>query len=202
MEEKKKQILSEEEWVKLFRACDNDCEHAAAHVLAMAALVVKHKIYDLIKEVEKSENQELLQDDEVKRRICEPYRIEIENFHDSGTNAVISIEFVPPKSPIQHSVVDMSEVNDSDLPRGFNKDEIADMCQLVGSIAEKPEFQKTRIVEIGVSALPLDSKTGKVQGNEEEFHCAVFDANKFELVRKNEVGLPERHFGDKKPVFH
>ena len=58
MEEKKKQILSEEEWVKLFRACDNDCEHAAAHVLAMAALAVKHKIYDLIKEVEKSENQE------------------------------------------------------------------------------------------------------------------------------------------------
>ena len=37
---------------------------------------------------------------------------------------------------------------------------------------------------------------------EEKKKQIFFDANKFELVRKNEVGLPERHFGDKKPVFH
>ena len=180
MEENKEQILSEEEWLKLLRACDNNCEHAAAHVLAMTALAVKHNFFDLMKKIESNENHELLQEKElIRERILTPYCIEIENFQDSGTNALISIEF---------------------LLKGFNKDEVA-MCQLIERVAVKSEFQRNRNVEIGVSAQAIDKTTGKKQGTVETFHCAIFDADKFELVRKSDRQA-ERHLGGKKPVFH
>lgn len=209
MQENQQQILSEEEWVKIFRVCDNNCEHAAAHILAAAALGVKHRLFNLMKQVENGENTELSQEDTelVRERISSPYCVEIENFADSGKNAVISVDFVadnqePSASQERRRIdLDLEKADDADLPYGLSKEELANLLQTLDTVVVKPEFQQVRRIEVGTTATPTD-KNGMPLGTAETFHCAIFDADKFELVRKSEVGLSERHLGGKKPVFH
>ena len=209
MQENQQQILSEEEWIKILRVCDNNCEHAAAHILAAAAWGVKHRLFNLMKQVENGENTEISQEDTelIRERISAPYRMEIENFADSGKNAAISVDFVadnqeqPASQERRRIDLDLEKADDADLPYGLSKEELANLLHALDMVVVKPEFQQVRRIEVGTTATPTD-KNGMPLGKTETFHCAIFDANKFELVRKSEVGLSERHLGGKKPVFH
>lgn len=210
MQENQQQILSEEEWVKILRVCDNNGEHAAAHILAAVAWGVKHRLFNLMKQVENGENTELSQEDTelVRERISSPYCVEIENFADSGKNAVISVDFVadnqePSASQERRRIdldLDLEKADDADLPYGLSKEELANLLHALDMVVVKPEFQQVRLIEVGTTATPTD-KNGMPLGTAETFHCAIFDANKFELVRKSDR-QSQRHLGGKKPVFH
>ncbi|MBQ9725672.1 MAG: hypothetical protein IJV56_10120 [Neisseriaceae bacterium] len=200
-------LISEEEWLKLLSLCGNDVVNAAAHILASKALGVKEQLNELAHELENSKDNTLLQDKEVLAHLNQPFTVEIEDFAHSGTNAVISVDFVadnqePSASQERRRIdLDLKKADDADLPYGLSKAELANLLQTLDTVVVKPEFQQVRRMEVGITATPTD-KNGMPLGKTETFHCAIFDANKFELVRKSEVGLSERHLGGKKPVFH
>ncbi len=200
-------LISEEEWLKLLSLCGNDVVNAAAHILASKALGVKEQVNDLVCEIENSKDNTLLQDKEVLAHLNQPFTVEIEDFAHSGKNAVISVDFVAdnqkqPASQERHRIdLDLKKADDADLPYGLSKEELANLLHALDTVIGKPEFQEIRRMEVGIAGTPVD-KNGMPLGTAETFHCAIFDANKFELVRKSEVGLSERHLGDKKPVFH
>ena len=202
-------LISEEEWLKFFSLCGNNAINAAAHIIASKAFGVKEQLNDLARELENSEDETLLQHKEtILQRIRQAFAVEIENFADSGTNAVISVDFVadnqePSASQERRRIdLDLEKADDADLPYGLSKEELANLLQTLDTVVMKPEFQQVRRMEVGITATPTDKNGMPLSGKTETFHCAIFDANKFELVRKSEVGLSERHLGGKKPVFH
>ena len=200
-------LISEEEWLKFFSLCGNNAINAAAHIIASKAFGVKEQLNDLACELENSEDKTLLQHKEtILQRIRQAFAVEIENFADSGKNAVISVDFVAdnqeqPASQERRIDLDLEKADDADLPYGLSKEEWANLLHALDTVIGKPEFQEIRRMEVGVAGTPVD-KNGTPLGKTETFHCVIFDANKFELVRKSEVGLSERHLGGKKPVFH
>ena len=201
-------LISEEEWLKLLSLCGNDVVNAAAHILASKALGVKEQLNELAHELENSQDDTLLSHkDEILRRIHQAFSVEIEDFAHSGKNALISVDFVDnqedssQKSSKQRHIIDLEKTDNADLPYGLSKEELANLLHALDMVVVKPEFQQVRRMEVGTTATPTD-KNGMPLGTAETFHCAIFDANKFELVRKSEVGLSERHLGGKKPVFH
>lgn len=202
-------LISVEDWLKFFTVCGNDAVNAAAHVLASIALGVKKQLNELAHELENSQDDTLLSHkDEILRRIHQAFSVEIEDFAHSGKNAVISVDFVadnqePSASQERRRIdLDLEKADDADLPYGLSKEELANLLQTLDTVVAKPEFQKVRRIEVGVMGSPAD-KDGKPLDDAATttFHCAIFDADKFELVLKSDRQA-ERHLGGKKPVFH
>lgn len=202
-------LISVEEWLKFFTVCGNDAVDAAAHILASIALAVKKQLNELAHELENSQDDTLLSHkDEILRGIHQVFSVEIEDFAHSGKNALISVDFVDnqedssQKPSKQRHIIDLEKADDADLPYGLSKEELANLLQTLDTVVAKPEFQKVRRIEVGVMGSPAD-KDGKPLDDAATatFHCAIFDADKFELVRKSDRQA-ERHLGSKKPVFH